>query len=253
MGTPNESVSPLGVYREGMPWNPVEKVIMERRSVRRFKKEPLPDNLIRRILEAARFAPSTGNGQPWKFIVVKSPEIIAEMERDAARITKFFMFFYGYTMFKGLRRLVSKLMANFSVMRLYKNEFCAPPFFAMTQAAEDQTVYYHGAPVVIIILEDKRGVSNPSVDVGIAGQNIVLAAHSLGVGTCWMGFARLLTYYPKWRKKFGLGKYPYRFGNSICLGWPAYKADKEIPREVQIVEWHEGGMEDAPRYERQGE
>jgi len=72
----------------------------------------------------------------------------------------------------------------------------------MTQAAEDQTVYYHGAPVVIIILEDKRGVSNPSVDVGIAGEHIVLAAHSLGVGACWMGFSRLLTYYPKWRKKF---------------------------------------------------
>jgi len=121
-------VSPLGIYKEGMPWNPVEKVIMERRSVRKFRKEPIPDNLIRRILESARFAPSAGNGQPWKFIVVKSPEIIAEMERDAAKISKFFMFFYGYTMFKGLRRALSKIMAHSSVMRLYSREFCTPPF-----------------------------------------------------------------------------------------------------------------------------
>lgn len=253
MNTINEDISPLGIYKEGMPWNPVEKVIMERRSVRRFKKETLPDNLIRRILESARFAPSTGNGQPWKFVVVKSPQIIAEMENDAARITKFFMFFYGYTMYKGLRRIISKLMANFSVMRLYSNEFSTPPFFAMTQAAEDQTVYFQGAPVVIFILADKRGVSNPSVDVGIAGEHIVLAAHSLGVGTCWMGFSRLLTYYPKWRKKLGLNKYPYRFGNCICLGYPAYKADAEVPREVQSVEWHEGSMKDFARFERQGE
>jgi len=66
-----------------------------------IQKETLPDNLIRRILESARFAPSTGNGQPWKFIVIKSPEIIAEMERDAARISKFFMFFYGTQCTKG--------------------------------------------------------------------------------------------------------------------------------------------------------
>ena len=144
-------------------------------------------------------------------------------------------------------------MANFSVMRLYKNEFCTPPFFAMTQAAEDQTVYFHGAPVLIMILQDKRGVSNPSVDVGVVGEHIVLAAHSLGLGTCWLGFARLLTYYPKWRKKFGLGQHPYKFGNCICLGYPAFKADKEVPREVQIVEWHEGSMNGIPRFERQGE
>ena len=73
MNTINEEISPLGIYKEGMPWNPVEKVIMERRSVRRFKKETLPDNLIRRILESARFAPSTGNGQPWKFVVDQKP------------------------------------------------------------------------------------------------------------------------------------------------------------------------------------
>jgi hypothetical protein len=97
MSKNNEELSPLGTWKEGMPWNPVEKVIMERRSVRRFKKDPVPPNLIRRVLEAARFAPSTGNSQPWKFLVITNPEIIAEMERDATRIVKLFMFFeYGH-------------------------------------------------------------------------------------------------------------------------------------------------------------
>jgi nitroreductase len=49
--------------------------------------------MIERILEAGRFAPSAGNSQPWKFIVVNSPEILAEMEKDALKIIKFFMFF----------------------------------------------------------------------------------------------------------------------------------------------------------------
>lgn len=248
-----EEMSPLGVWQEGMPWNPVEKIIMERRSVRRFKKDPVPDNLIRRVLESARFAPSTGNGQPWKFLVIKSPEIIAEMEKDAQRITKFFMFLYGYTLYRGLRRLISKFMAKWSVLRLYANEFNAQPFLAMTQMAADNAVFFQNAPVIIVILEDKRGISNPTVDIGVVGENIVLAAHSLGLGTCWVGFTKLLTYYPKWRKKLGLTRYPYIFRESVCLGYPTSKVDREVPREVQLVEWFEGGMNDAPRIDRQGE
>src|SRR4030066_1436286 len=99
-----EELSPLGMYKEGMPWNPVEKIIMERRSIRSFKKEPLPDSMIQRILEAGRFAPSAGNMQPWRFIVIKSPEIIAELEKDAVRIAKFFMFFLDYTRGGWIRR-----------------------------------------------------------------------------------------------------------------------------------------------------
>jgi nitroreductase len=250
----NEELSPIGTWKEGQPWNPVEKIIIERRSVRRFKKDPVPPNLIRRVLEAARFAPSTGNCQPWKFLVITNPEIIAEMERDATRITKLFMFFIGYTMSKGIWRLYQKFIAKTFTMRILPNELNAPAFLAMNQAAAGQSVYYQNAPVVIIILEDKRGVSNPSVDIGVVGQNIVLAAHSLGLGTCWMGFTKLLTFYPsKWKKKLGLNKYPYKFGNSICLGYPASDVNHEVAREVQLVEWYEGGMKSMPRIDRQGE
>ncbi len=54
--------------KDGNPdeWNQVERTILERRSVRNFKKDPVPDHLIRRVLEAGRFAPSGGNHQPWK-------------------------------------------------------------------------------------------------------------------------------------------------------------------------------------------
>ena len=45
-------------------WTPAEEVILKRRSVRMYKKEQVPEFMIRRILEAGRFAPSAGNGQP---------------------------------------------------------------------------------------------------------------------------------------------------------------------------------------------
>ena len=102
---------------------------MERRSVRRFKKDPVPPDLIRRVLEAARFAPSTGNCQPWKFLVITNPEVIAEMERDATRITKLFMFFIGYTMNTGIvRDCIKKFIAKTFTMRIMPNELSCSAF-----------------------------------------------------------------------------------------------------------------------------
>jgi nitroreductase len=43
----------------------------KRRSIRRFKSDPIPDEYIGKIIEAARWAPSGGNSQPWEFIVIK--------------------------------------------------------------------------------------------------------------------------------------------------------------------------------------
>jgi nitroreductase len=48
-----------------------EKIILSRRSVRLYKKEQVPEFMIKRILEAGRFAPSAGNSQPWKFVVLR--------------------------------------------------------------------------------------------------------------------------------------------------------------------------------------
>ena len=61
-------------------WNAVERAVLQRRSVRNFKDEPVPDHLIRRVLEAGRFAPSAGNCQPWEFIVITDRAMIAKMD-----------------------------------------------------------------------------------------------------------------------------------------------------------------------------
>jgi len=49
--------------------------LISRRSIRKFKPNPVPDELILKILDVARYAPSARNSQPWIFIVVKDPEI----------------------------------------------------------------------------------------------------------------------------------------------------------------------------------
>lgn len=51
------------------------EVIARRRSIRKFREDPVSDGLLSRILEAGRWAPSAGNSQPWHFIVVTKPEV----------------------------------------------------------------------------------------------------------------------------------------------------------------------------------
>jgi nitroreductase len=55
------------------------KAVESRLSIRSYKPDPVPDDVLGRILEAARIAPSAKNLQPWKFIVVKDPAVRAAL------------------------------------------------------------------------------------------------------------------------------------------------------------------------------
>lgn len=55
------------------------QVIRTRRSVRSFKGDPIPEKVLNKVLEVARIAPSGGNRQPWKFILVKDAELKQKM------------------------------------------------------------------------------------------------------------------------------------------------------------------------------
>lgn len=244
---PTDNLSPLYTYREGMEWNPVEKVIMERRSNRNFKKKPVPDNLIRRILEAGRFAPTAGNAQPWKFVVITDQELIAEIERATIKMSKFLMWFVDYNR-NAFRRIFLTPYTKF-MTRLMPNKLHPVPFNLLQQIAAEKTPVYHNAPVMILLLMDKRGIGNPVLDAGICGQNMVLAAHSLGLGTCWIGMITVLMMNPLWRKKLGVTA-PYELSDCLVLGWPKGDYEGEVSREVQVVEWIEAGGK--KRIERQG-
>ncbi len=60
------------------------EVILKRRSIRKYKPEPIGREALLKILEAARQAPSAGNRQPWYFIVVRDPELKREVAKACA-------------------------------------------------------------------------------------------------------------------------------------------------------------------------
>ncbi len=67
-----------------MTYDDLLDLVRRRRSIRRFKPDPVPDELITKIIEVARWAPSGFNMQPWEFVVVKKPELRAKIVEIAA-------------------------------------------------------------------------------------------------------------------------------------------------------------------------
>lgn len=62
----------------------VLKVIQKRRSIRRYRKESISEEVLQRVLEAARLAPSGKNFQPWKFIIVQDDELKKKLAKASA-------------------------------------------------------------------------------------------------------------------------------------------------------------------------
>jgi nitroreductase len=226
------------VLPQGEDWNPVEKVILERRSVRKYKDKQVPENVVRRILEGGRYAPSAGNNQPWKFIVIRDRETIDEMERDCRRLCRLFMFFLDWRE-SPLGYWIPWIYSQVFI-RLMRHELHPIPFGALSLIAEGKLALFHGAPTVIILLEDRRGVGKPQIDLGCCGQNMVLTAHSMGLGTCWVGIIKILTFLPKWKRRLGV-KFPYKICEGIAVGYPEGHPDGMVPRETVETDWWENG------------
>ena len=218
-------------------WTETEQVILKRRSVRMYKKEQVPEFMIRRLLEAGRFAPSAGNCQPWKFVVLRDQEIIDGITATTVKWSERLSALLNYKRATNFwRKPLAKLITLLQPADLHPT-----PFGAVSLIADGKLGLYHDAPTVILIFQDVRGIANPSLDCGIAGQNMVLAAHSMGLGTCWVGFSKLAFQYSKvWKKRLGIG-YPYKFITSLAVGFPVAEPDGMVERPTHAVDWYEAG------------
>ena len=174
----------------------VMEAIKTRRSIRKYKPAPVDDRTVETVLEAARWAPSWKNTQCWRFIVVRDSGIKAE--------------------------LASALIAN------------------------PATEAIIGAPVVIVACAElgKSGLKKDAYitdkgdwfmfDVALAMQNLVLAAHSLGLGTVHVG-------------QFDARKAAEILGvpEGVCvvemtpLGYPDQEAEVTTRKELAEIVYHD--------------
>jgi nitroreductase len=237
-------VSTITEVPVGADWNAVEQVMLQRRSIRKYKRRQVPAHVIRRMLEMGRYAPSQGNCQPWKFVVVRDAAMIQGMEEFCANACKTLSGRFDYTTYPAgsVRHFVTRATTRL-LNRLRPNMLHPVPVAAMTAIAQGRFAVFHRAPTVILLLMDKRGIGSPEIDIGICGTNIVLAAHSLGLGTCWIGFSKFLNQSREWCARFGV-EAPYEISEAIAVGYPVGDPTRLIARDTHEIAWFEGGKKD---------
>jgi len=185
--------------------NLVLETIRERRSIRKYEDRPVPREVIEELLSAAVMSPSAMNRQPWEFIVVTDHKVIRELSDRVKR----------------------RLGALGYLQR----------FAEMLSSRED--LVFHGAPLLVIVTAPRRspwqGVNMVLLDCAILSQTMFLAAHSLGLGSCFIGFAFCLNEDPETLKMLGVPK-DRVIAAPLIFGYPAER--KQTPkRKVKIAKW----------------
>jgi nitroreductase len=155
--------------------NPVIDVINKRRSIRAYESKPIPKDVINTIIEAGNQAPSMGREekgckeylfQPWRFVVVEDPAFKQQLVETTMPIWKKFI--------DSIKKARPELYKN--IMTLYKGK------------PEPKDMVYHSAPVILFVI----GPTSDPISCTLACENIMLAATSLGLGSCYVGFGMMV-------------------------------------------------------------
>ena len=203
--------------------NPVIEAIKKRRSVRSYKPDPVPKDMIEAIIDAGNWAPTGNNQQRWRFVVVQDGEFRNKLV-DAAKPI--------------FRKVVDRLAkGEDEVLREYFTDF-GPRCLgwpqrsfeeAMAQLGDLRDGVYWAAPAIIFVI----GAANQ--ECAMVCQNMMLAATSLGLGSCIVGFGAQVTGDAEIVEALGLKDNEKIYG-PVVIGYP--EIDPEAPKkEDPVVKW----------------
>ena len=187
--------------------NPVLEAIQKRRSVRSYEDKPVPKEMVNSIIEAANQAPSAMNSQPWRFVVVEDPAVKKKLLGAAMPHAK--------KILESVKDADPERYAQ--IMKRY-NELPDP--------------IYYSAPSVLFVIGSGRYADH---SCPLACENAMLAAYSLGIGSCWVGFGSMVTDDPEVIGALDLGKDEKIYG-PIILGYPKVFPDPP-PKKAPAVKW----------------
>lgn len=151
--------------------NPTDvlELIRTRRSLRRYRPQPVPREWIMQILESASWAPSAHNRQPWRFVIIDNAACKERLALSMGRRLR-----HDLTADKAPPAVIDK-----DARRSYDRINSAPLIILICMTLADMDVYS----------DDRRNRHERTMAVqsaAMAGQNMMLMASSLGLGACWM-------------------------------------------------------------------
>ncbi len=182
----------------------VMDAISHRRSVREYLDKTVPRATIERLIDAAIQAPSAVNRQPWHFTVIQDRKLLDEISARA-------------------KRHMLSIIGTDKAPAILREHLSDPGF----------QIFYH-APVLILISgsDDDDWVTE---DAALAAENLMLAAHAFGLGSCWIGFSQRWFETGEGSKTIGLpnGLRPIA---PIIVGY-SRRAAPAVPRNPATIRW----------------
>lgn len=172
--------------------NSVIEAIKNRRAIRQYFPDQIKDDELDTILEAGMYAPSALNEQSWHFTVIQSKDAISDLNKAAKEAAK----------------------------ELSQNE-------AIKQLAFDENAdIFYGAPTVIVVSGEENAMT-PLIDCVAATENMLIAAKSLNIGSCWNGIATFIFNKEEgaeYAKKLGIPK-GYKPYYAVTMGYTDSKPE----------------------------
>lgn len=159
-------------------------LMQSRRSCRNFREKPVPGDLLEDLVKIGITAPSGSNCQLWSFTVLPDR---AAVEKLARWVGDFFANL-NRTAEKAWLRKGLRLLGKPELDMYYRNHYRTVRKSLETWEKGGRDLLFHGAPTAVVV-GSKKDASCPAEDALLAAQNILLAAHVLGLGTCLVGFA----------------------------------------------------------------
>lgn len=187
-----------------------------RRSIRKFRQDPLPREVLYRIIEAASWAPSASNRQDWEFRVVTSASVKEKMQ-DIVRSR------WESVLDKSRSDVIKEELQKYVSMFDW---FSHAPALIIISAKRVESFLYH-------ILGDAAGdVSGTEISAAMAAQNLMLAAHASGIGSCCVTGPLAAQEELKELLEIGKGR---KIVCLIALGYPAEQPEAPLRKSVERV------------------
>lgn len=209
----------------------LELLLRERRSVRRYREDPVPPAILQRVVEAGRYAPTGSNSQNVHYLVLTSPEEISRLRSmTIAFYEKIFSWARG-----RWSSLFFSLWAGHKTIEYLRSSLAKVEYAAEQRRKGKDILFYH-APVVILTHAESWD-SSSFFNCSVALYHSSLLAHTLGLGCCFNGFLVNAVNHNKRIKRWLGIPGAHKCYAAMTLGYPKVKYRRLVSRNPLQVKW----------------
>ena len=206
------------------------RLMASRRSCRNYAERPVPSGLLEDLVKIGITAPSGTNSQRWAFTLLSSRDAVLSLARN---VSAFFVKLNRMAE-KGWLRKLLKYTGKPELDAYYREYYRAVSAALEAWEKQGEDRLFHGAPAAIIV-SSAPGASCPAEDAMLATQNILLGAHTLGLGSCLIGYVvAAMENDTKIQIKAGIPKEEKVYA-VIALGYPQERFSRVAERKLPVI------------------